>query len=153
MMRLTGLALSLSAMSSAALASSADVSAAQRYVDRIYTELPSNSFNLREVRYAKELGALIDRDAAVPEGYVGALDFVPFCGCQDFGPDYAFTSRVVATAKGATVTVDLTNVGRQRFRIDLVDSPIGWVVADVHGPDIPSLLAFMRANVSMVPRK
>ena len=152
-MKLMGFALALFGMTLSATASATNASAAQRYVDRIYTDLPSDRFDFRKIRYSQALAALIDSDAAVPEGYVGVLDFDPFCGCQDFSPDYAFTSHAAVTPTGVTVTVALTNGARRRFKIDLVDSRLGWIVADIHSPDVPSLLAFMRANVSMVSRK
>ena len=119
---------------------------AKAYVVSIYRQIPGH-FDDSRVRYSSKLGALIRRDNAFSRrsGDVGAIEAVPFCGCQDTDPDY----RIVATsvkplgAKGAAVSVLLHNDADERFTVDLVREQDEWRVADVHGPDVPSLLALL----------
>ena len=123
---------------------------AKAYVDWIYRSLPNDDFDDADgVRYAPELRRWLERDRAwsARTGYVGAIDAVPFCDCQDTTDNYRFESRVVKTAAGATAHVRLRNGGWQVFRIDLIASPRGWLVADVHSKDMPSLLAHLRREV------
>ena len=154
-MKRAGAWLRLSVLGSASFALVATAAAppladAKAYVISIYRQIPGH-FDYGRVHYSSTLGVLIRRDSAFSRrsGDVGAIEAVPFCGCQDTDPDY----RIIATsvkplgAKGAAVSVLLHNGTDQRFTIDLVREQEEWRVADVHGPDVPSLLALLQRGV------
>ena len=127
--------------------SGAGLAGTKAYVDWIYRSLPNAPTD--HVRYAPALRRWMDRDAAYSarRSEVGALDGIPFCGCQDFDAGYRFETHVVATATGATARVRLHNGTRSLMKIDLVPSRRGWLVSDVHSKDTPSLLALLRREV------
>lgn len=127
------------------VAAQAPADGAKAYVDGIYRRIPGSTSAVPKVRYAPQLDALLKRDAAEAHGEVGAIDANPFCGCQDIGEDYAFTSRLRSLGNDrAQVDVDLRNGGRSAYRIDLVRMPAGWAVADIHAADPHSLVAYLR---------
>ena len=133
---------------------SAAPDAAQAYVVAIYRQLPQARFDFRHVRYAPLLRTLLDQEAAAAHGEVGLIDSVPFCACQDTAGDYAFTveSRLAPTDR-AEVLVHLRNGGRSTFRLDLVRVRTGWAVADIHGPERPSLVAYLQRNLPRPTRR
>ncbi|MBE7210681.1 MAG: DUF3828 domain-containing protein [Gluconacetobacter diazotrophicus] len=98
--------------------------------------------------FAPGLLALIRADERVPSGGVGRLDEDPLCDCQDDGGfrrvsvilDHPPGGRVEATIH-AMVGTDAVVVG-----LDLVETGRGWRIADVHGRNIPSLVAFLRGR-------
>ncbi len=132
-----------------ARAAEGDAASAQRVVDRIYAAVPAMTFDYRNVAYTKALHDLLAMDDRIGQagGGINLIDWVPFCECQDTQEDYRFSTRATATPSGATVKVLLHNGGMQRFAIDLVPSRAGWLVADIHGPRIPSLLSYLKKNL------
>jgi hypothetical protein len=122
---------------------------ARQFVLGIYLRVPEMHFDYAKQRYAPELRKLIDRDQRyeLASGYVGVLDSVPFCFCQDTMEDYRVTrSEVRSTGpKRATVTVWLMNGTLGRFAIDLVrQGPGRFAIVDIHSHDMPSMLAVYR---------
>ncbi|WCT73443.1 hypothetical protein PQ455_17845 [Sphingomonas naphthae] len=119
------------------------------FVAHLYTILPAAGRDMTP--YAPPLRALMARDAAYSEtsGDVGALDAMPLCDCQDMAADYRVTTlRATAPARNrATVVVSLRNGGIRRFRLDLSWGGKEWLVEDIHGPTIPSLLAHLTREV------
>jgi hypothetical protein len=117
-------------------------------VDAIYRALPGSEFDYRMVRYAPPLKRLLAREAIVAHREVGLIDAMPFCDCQDTAEDYAFTSSSSSLAPDrAQVTVHLRNEMTSTYRVDMVRLATGWAVADLHGPEHPSLAAWLRANL------
>jgi hypothetical protein len=103
------------------------------------------------IPYAPELRRLMARDAAYSRasGNVGAVDWNPFCGCQDFARNYRMV-RITAAPRGqarAKVWITLRNGGLQNFTLDMVQQTGSWRVADIHSADIPSLSAHLRREV------
>jgi len=96
-------------------------------------------------------GALIRRDGAFSRrsGDVGAIEGIPFCSCQDTDPDYRILKTAVKPlgSNGAMVSVLLHNGTDQRFTIELVRQQGTWRIADVHAPDVPSLLTLLEREV------
>ena len=132
----------------AAAAAAAPGGGAQAYVEAIYRRLPDERFDFRQVRYATVLHTLLAREAAAAHGEVGLIDSVPFCACQDTAEDYAFKTEVRrAPTDRAEVLVHLRNGGRSTFRLDMVRLRTGWAVADIHGPERPSLVAYLQRNL------
>ena len=132
----------------AAAAAAAPAGGAQAYAEAIYRRLPDDRFDFRQVRYAPVLRNLLAREAAAAHGEVGLIDSVPFCACQDTAEDYAFTTEVrPAPADRAEVLVHLRNGGRSTFRLDMVRLRTGWAVADIHGPERPSLVAYLQRSL------
>jgi hypothetical protein len=121
---------------------------AKAYVEAIYRAIPGEKFDSQTIRYAPDLQRLMQSDAACAArtGQICALDFVPFCECQDTAENYALLAASARGrgAKGATVTVTLRNGATRRFAVDLDWSAGVWRVADVRGTATPSLLAFLR---------
>lgn len=121
---------------------------AQAAVEAIYRALPRDSFDFRTLLYAPGLRQLLARERAAAHGEEGLIDAVPFCDCQDTADDYAFTATTRATGPAsAEVTVHLRNETRSTYRLDMARLPAGWAVADVHGPEHPSLVAWLRAGL------
>ena len=132
----------------AAAAATSPSGGARAYAEEIYRRLPDDRFDLRQLRYAPVLRTLLAREAAAAHGEVSLIDSVPFCACQDTSEDYAFTTEVrPAPADRAEVLVHLRNGGRSTFRLDMVRLPTGWAVADIHGPERPSLVAYLQRNL------
>lgn len=125
-------------------------SAAQDYVDGIYRALPTEAgFDWRTARFAPQLRKLVDRERAQAGAAIGFMDAIPFCNCQDTMPDYRFTSRITSeSANSASVTVQLHNDETQDFRIDLTQIDGTWYIADIHSADTPSLVDYLRTNLS-----
>jgi hypothetical protein len=92
-------------------------------------EFPEDPYEL----YSTNLKALIAADAArTPEGEVGALDFDPFLGAQDYElADLTIGSAAIA-GDTATVEVDFTNMGLdQTMLFSLVKEADGWKIDDI----------------------
>jgi hypothetical protein len=96
--------------------------------------------------FAPALLRLIRRDARdTPPGDVGALDGDPICDCQDAGGlrldrlDVRPTGPARATA---TAHIALAGAAR-RIELDLVADHGRWRIADIHTPDLPSLVRLL----------
>ncbi len=134
----------------AVAATSAELGAAQRYVESIYARLPGD-FDYRSVRYTPALKALIARDdacAAAGGGYC-VIDAVPFCDCQDTGTDYRVVASTVTAIgrSGARVTVNMRNGGKVRYSVDLTLAKGVWYVADIATPATPSFAAKLKQGL------
>lgn len=152
------LALSISASSPAIAATpapSANLAAAKAYVESIYARLPGD-FDYRSVRYAPALKALIAKDdaCAATGGGICAIDSVPFCDCQDTGPDYRLLGSTVAALgkTGARVTVQMQNGRKVRYSVDLIQAKGVWYVADIATPNTSSFAAKLRKELQSTPR-
>ena len=138
----------------AAAAAASPTGSARAYVEAIYRRLPEERFDFRHVRYAPLLRTLLNREAAAAHGEVGLIDDVPFCACQDTAEDYAFTAESrPAPADRAEVLVHLHNGGSSTFRLDMVRLRTGWAVADIHGRERPSLVAYLQRNLPRPTRR
>lgn len=91
------------------------------------------------------LATLIRRYAAAADkAQSAAFDYVPFCGCNDdSGLKYAIAAK---PEKGGAATADVTVTGSGRFAgkptvltYDLVRTPMGWRIVDIHSKATPSL--------------
>jgi len=84
--------------------------------------------------------ALLKAEKAAMKGEVGALDADSICMCQDFGSLRATITVTSTTATTATANADLRDVGfkddsARRNTFDLVKTPAGWRVHDIHSKD------------------
>jgi len=84
--------------------------------------------------------ALLKAEKTAMKGDVGALDADSICMCQDFGSLRATITVTSTTATTATANADLRDVGfkddsARRNTFDLVKTPAGWRVHDIHSKD------------------
>lgn len=88
---------------------------------------------------------LIRQDQAVPDGEVGALNFDPFCNCQDFDRLTRFSVVVRPQGPGrATGTVRFVNqTTSETITFRLVRTGVRWRIADIGSKDMPSLVALL----------
>jgi len=129
-----------------------DVGQAKRFVEGLYAA------------YAKEPGpdwtgtgaaqvfspALLDLirkdEARTPPGDVGTLDGDPFCNCQDYKITRVAVTAAAGPAGKAVATARFTNFDMpQAVTLDLVWTPKGWRVDDIHAEGAPSLVGLLRA--------
>ncbi len=131
-----------------------DTTQVETFVKKLYS--PRSTTKLKQ--YADPpLAALIDEDARLtPKGDEGALDFDPFCNCQD---DTGLQVQVVVrsvTPKAATVDANLTFSGNTDHRRDkityhLVNLDGAWRIHDMSSKDVKSLTQlFVTSNAQMV---
>ena len=131
-----------------------DPTQVETFVKNLYS--PRSMTNLKQ--YADpSLAALIDEDARLtPQGDVGALDFDPFCSCQD---DTGLQVQVVVrtvTPKAATVDANLTFSGNTDHRKDKITYHLvmvdgAWRIHDMSSKDVKSLRQlFITSNAQMV---
>jgi hypothetical protein len=132
-----------------AAAQAQDLDGAQAFVAAIYAtydgagepgtpvDPPARLF---EPVLAEAIAADTAKAAAAEE--VGALDFDPFCQCQDGEPFTAQVAPAVAVGDAAEVRVRFTNLDREsRLRYTLVQTPAGWRIADIDDGEEWSLRA------------
>jgi len=94
--------------------------------------------------FAAPLLRLILKDQEQAQGEVGALGFDPICGCQDFDIRAVKVELRNADAKRASAVVAFRNFGKpQTMRLDLVKTPDGWRISDIHSASVPSLKKFL----------
>jgi len=95
-----------------------------------------------------EMVALLDEDARLAQGDIGAIDADPVCGCQDYSHLTAAITIASATANAAKAQVTVTETdpnfdteGRKPrpFTYDLVRVNGEWRIHDIGNPDMPSL--------------
>lgn len=92
--------------------------------------------------FDSELVALMKEDARLNEGYIGAIEAVPFCDCQDYNALKADIRSEAVSADHARVIaiVQEKNAATAgRFVYDLVKVDGRWRIADIHTPNLPSL--------------
>ncbi len=103
-----------------------------------------NAPDARQV-LAPGLLALVDADRKAAGGEVGALDFDPFCGCQDFDVTAVRVTPEQLGPGKAEISVAFRNFGKPgKTRLSLVKTSNGWRVSDIHTGDVPSLVALLR---------
>jgi hypothetical protein len=106
-------------------------------------------FDLRGPDAAKVIApgllGLIRADQVAAKGEAGALDFDPFCACQDYDITAVRITTKRAGPDRAEVGIAHRNFGEPRtIRFSMVRAGAGWQVADIHSPDTPSLVAYLR---------
>ncbi len=131
-----------------------DAAQVETFVKQLYA--PRSMTKLKQ--YADPpLAALIDEDARLtPKGDEGALDFDPFCNCQD---DTGLQVQVVVrsvTPKAATVDANLTFSGNTEHHKDKITYHLvmldgAWRIHDMTSKDVKSLRQlFVDSNAQMV---
>jgi len=98
--------------------------------------------------YDSQLQALMDEDARLANGEVGALDFDPLCQCQDYQKLQAQLTVRSASPTGAIVAVKMIDLGMPNDKprdavLDLVKERGVWRIHDIHADDPKSLRAFL----------
>ena len=99
--------------------------------------------------FAPPLLAAIRKDQHDAQGEVGALDGDPICDCQDDGGMTVAklaVSALDAHRAQAEVTLRWESGETHQLRLDLVETPAGWRVADIHTAATPSLLEFLKRS-------
>ena len=138
-----------------------DLASAHHFVAAIYAHYPTAekrpSFDplaggLERALFDAPLVALIHEDRRLVHGEVGALDGDPFCDCQDdSGMKFVVGAGKAAGAGVAKVEVmasgsDLKTP--ERLTVDLVWTPAGWRVHDIHTPNTPSLRGLLVTGIA-----
>ncbi len=123
------------------------------FIERIYAHYRNehySPFDHPEQVFAPRLKAAIKDDEQLAHGEVGFLDGDPVCDCQDTG---GMHSRIVSVARsGATATAHVLvtwegTADRRDIKLELVQTPSGWRVADIGTSNDPSLLrALQKSN-------
>lgn len=99
----------------------------------------------RDSVFSKALSELIRTDQEQAAGEVGALDFDPICMCQDFKISALRVKIARASGDDAKASVSFKNFDQaQKIEIDLVKTPDGWRIDDLHGADMPSLKGYLK---------
>jgi Protein of unknown function (DUF3828) len=117
------------------------------FIRRIYAGYVDQNYDpLRRMDriFAPPLVAAIREDARLAHGEVGYLDGDPLCDCQDWAKIGATIRNLTQPTKhSAVATVRLTygtGDAPRDLKLQLVQTPAGWRVADVGAADEPSLL-------------
>jgi len=140
------------------LAGAGEPGSARAFVTWIYSHYPSSTHRpefdalgdtTKTSVFAPSLIALIDEDARLAHGEVGALDGDPLCDCQDDG---GMTFKV-ASVRSVNPTHALAVIYRSypdsmspelgTITLDLALTKGRWRVYDVRSKDTPSLRAFL----------
>ena len=139
-------------------AQAGDVSAARAFVAWIYSHYPTSTRRptfdalggaAKRAIFAPSLIALIDEDARLAHGEVGALDGDPLCDCQDDGGmKFRIASvRSVDPSHASAVIVrsyaDSKAPEAETITLDLALTKGHWRVYDVKSRDTPSLRAML----------
>lgn len=147
-MKLPTLVPLLAVMAIPTLASAQDLGTARAFVSALYKT--SNHLGDAAPRiFAPPLLAAIRKDQRDAQGEVGALDGDPICDCQDDGGmtvTKLMVSPVDAHRARADVTLRWEGGETRQVHLDLVATPAGWRVADVHNATTPSLLGLLKAR-------
>lgn len=136
----------------ASAACAQDLASAHHFVAAIYAHYPTAekrpSFDplaggLERALFDAPLVALIHEDRRLVHGEVGALDGDPFCDCQDDSGMKFVVGEAKAAGAGAAKVVVMASGSDlktpERLTVDLVWTPAGWRVHDIHTPNTPSL--------------
>ena len=98
-----------------------------------------------ETVFSQSLVDLIRTDQEQAAGEVGALDFDPICMCQDFNIKAVKVKVMPGLGDHTKASVSFKNFDQpQKIDIDLVKTPGGWRIDDLHGPDVPSLKGYLK---------
>lgn len=156
----TGPAL-IAAILAAGAAHAQDLASAHHFVAAIYAHYPTSdkrpSFeptgnNLAHALFDASLVRLIREDERLAHGEVGVLDSDPFCDCQDDGGMKFTVGEAKAAGPGAAkVAVSASGSDLktpERLTVDLIWTPAGWRVHDIHTPNTPSLRGLLVTGVA-----
>jgi hypothetical protein len=147
------------ALLAAGAAQAQDLPSAHRFVAAIYGHYPTSdkrpSFeptgSLAPALFDAALVRLIREDQRLAKGEVGALDGDPFCDCQDDGgTSYTVGPGQAGAAGAAIVKVERRGPGAEKpetITLDLVHTPVGWRVHDIHTVNSPSLRRLLEDGV------
>jgi hypothetical protein len=138
-----------------------DLASAHHFVAAIYAHYPTSdkrpSFdptgdNLAHALFDASLVRLIREDERLAHGEVGVLDSDPFCDCQDDG-GMKFTVGEAKAAGPSAAKVDVMASGSdlktpERLTVDLIWTPAGWRVHDIHTPNTPSLRGLLVTGIA-----
>lgn len=139
-------------------AQAGDVATARTFVAWIYSHYPTSTRRptfdalggaAKRAIFAPSLIALIDEDARLAHGEVGALDGDPLCDCQDDGGmtfkiasvrsvDPSHASAVIVRSYADTKAPEVETI-----TLDLAMTKGRWRVYDVRSRDTPSLRAML----------
>jgi hypothetical protein len=135
-----------------------NVASARSFVAWIYSHYPTATHEpvfdalegaTKRSIFAPSLIALIDEDARLAHGEVGALDGDPLCDCQDDGGlTFKIASvRSAGPARASAVIVrsyaDSKDPEVGTITLDLTMAKGRWRVYDVRSKDTPSLRAYL----------
>ena len=129
-----------------------DIAAASRFVEGLYAGYHGDGADYlgRQAGqvFSPRLRALLKRDRQLtPAGDVGALDGDPICDCQDFEISQVRVEAAPAGKDRARATARFVNLGKPAtVRFDLVATPGGWRIDNLHSPSIPDLAGFLRQH-------
>ena len=151
----------VAAFFAAGAARAQDLASARHFVASIYAHYPTSdkrpSFeptgnNLAHALFDASLVRLIREDERLAHGEVGVLDSDPFCDCQDDG-GMKFTVGEAKAAGAGAARVDVTASGSdlktpERLTVDLIWTPGGWRVHDIHTPNTPSLRGLLVTGIA-----
>jgi len=98
-----------------------------------------------ETVFSQSLVDLIRTDREQAAGEAGALDFDPICMCQDFNIKAVKVTVKPGPGDHTMASVSFTNFDQpQKIDVDLVKTPAGWRIDDLHGPDVASLKDYLK---------
>jgi len=140
----------LIAFAAAAAPVTAPAETPRHFVERVYAGYRDADFSpLKhpEQVFAPPLVAAIREEARQSRGEVGFMDADPLCDCQDpAGMRPSVTEAAQTGSAAARVRVALRfGDDSRRLALMLVRTAAGWRIADISGPDEPSLLADLSA--------
>lgn len=141
-------------------APASDAADVKTFLDGLYAHYKTstnNTFqpldaNARDV-FDPDMIALMKADAAALHGELGVLDGDVICQCQDFGSIQATTAVQSATPTAATASADFKDVSfadakPQHETFDLVKTPAGWRIHDIHTADGPSMRKMLQDEIA-----
>ena len=135
-----------------AIASAQDLASARRFVEGLYRAYhgdgPDYLGRGANKVFSDRILQLLRRDAALtPKGEVGALDGDPICDCQDFEISRVRIDVRPAANGAAQAVARFRNAGTATtIRLDLIATPGGWRVDNVHSASTPDLAAYLRRH-------
>ena len=154
--RIVVLLLALAALP--ATASGDDIAGAKLFVGELYLAYlrpgtPSYLGPRASQIFARPLLELIRRDQKNAGGEVGALDYDPICGCQDFDLRDLVVNVEPARGRGrAFANVAFTNAGEpQTMKLFLLKERAGWRIEDIEDPAKGSLKKFLQQALARSP--
>lgn len=144
----------LAALALSLPATSADLASARAFTAKLYRAYERGDPNYlgrdADKTFAESLLRRIRRDQqTAPKDEVGTLDGDPICDCQDAEGLKLKRLDMTGEAPGqavATATLQFPGGEVREVRLDLVATPRGWRVADVHTRETPSLVGLLDAE-------
>jgi hypothetical protein len=142
----------LIAFAAGAAPATAPAETPRHFVERVYAGYRDPDFSplkRPERVFAPALVAAMREEARLSRGEVGFMDADPLCECQDpsgLRPSVTDAAPIRPAAARVRVTLRFGEGGELReLTLRLVRTAAGWRIADVSGPDEPSLLADLTA--------